>query len=86
MRLVKDWKWIVQKGWQFRLNILAAFFSGLEAWFSFVDPYTLPDWIPPGSFAALAGVTAILANLLRLFAQIRPPVKDRPENVEADTK
>lgn len=84
MRLVEDWKWIVQKGWQFRLNILAAVLSGLEVWFSFVDPYTLPEWIPPGTFAALAAVTSILANILRLVVQVRPPVKDS-DNAEADT-
>jgi hypothetical protein len=76
MRLVEDWKWIVVKGWQFRLNILAALLSGVEAWFSFVDPYTLPEWLPPGTFAVLAAVTAILANFFRVLAQIRPPVKD----------
>jgi hypothetical protein len=69
MRFHDQWWNIVKKAWSFKLNLLAILLSGLEVWFSFVDPGTLPDWMPPGTFAALAMLTTMAANFARLIAQ-----------------
>ncbi|QIG67360.1 hypothetical protein EVB39_031 [Rhizobium phage RHph_TM3_3_9] len=82
MRLVDDWKWIVWKGWQFRVTLLAILFSGLEVYFSMINPYTLPEWLPPGTFAAIAAVTSVFANLFRLLAQRRTPNADQQDTTE----
>ena len=67
MKLIPNWRDVLRKAWSFRLNILSTILSGLEVWFTFVDPYSLS--IPNGMFAALAVVTTILANVARLMAQ-----------------
>lgn len=71
--LAEDWKWIAKKAWSFRLTILAAALSFFEVYFSFVDPYSLPAWLPPGSFAVLAGLTSVVANIARIVAQRKEP-------------
>ncbi|ASY62545.1 hypothetical protein SJ05684_c10880 [Sinorhizobium sojae CCBAU 05684] len=67
MKLIADWRAVLRYAWSFRLNILAALLSGLEVWFTFINPESLP--IPHGTFAALACVTTILANIARFVAQ-----------------
>ncbi|MGN8022250.1 hypothetical protein ACTJJ7_16225 [Phyllobacterium sp. 22229] len=67
MKLLPNWKAVARYAWSYRLNIFAALLSGLEVWFTFVDPSSLP--IPNGTFAALAVLVNILASAARLIAQ-----------------
>lgn len=67
MRLLPNWKAVARYAWSIRLNLISTLLSGLEVWFTFIDPDSLP--IPNGTFAAAAVVTTILANITRLMAQ-----------------
>lgn len=69
MKLHSDWKAIARYAWSYRLNIIAALLSGLEVWFTFIDPYSLP--IPNGMFAILAVLVNILASVARLVVQTK---------------
>ena len=66
MQLVNDWKKVVKKGWQFRLNILSALLSAAE----FLLPY-INEWhdIPRGLFAILSVITILSANVARVISQ-----------------
>ncbi|CAN7493058.1 hypothetical protein LJR231_003449 [Phyllobacterium sp. LjRoot231] len=69
MNLLPNWKAVMRYAWSYRLNIIAALLSGLEAWFTFIDPYSLP--IPNGTFAVLAVLVNILASGARLVVQTK---------------
>lgn len=69
MKLLPNWKAVLRHAWSYRLNIIAALLSGLEVWFTFIDPYSLP--IPNGVFAMLAVVVNLLASMARLVVQTK---------------
>ena len=69
MKLIPNWKAVLRYAWSYRLNIIAALLSGLEVWFTFIDPYSLA--IPNGMFAALAVVVNLAASAARLVVQTK---------------
>lgn len=66
MRLITDWKRVLQRAWSVRLMLIAALLSGLEVAMPYLDGYV--D-IPPRLFALLSGLTVAAAFLARIVAQ-----------------
>lgn len=66
MRLVQDWKRVLQRAWSVRLMLIAAVLSGLEVAMPYLDGYV--D-IPPRLFALLSGLTVAAAFIARIVAQ-----------------
>ncbi|MBX5143221.1 hypothetical protein HJB79_31425 [Rhizobium lentis] len=66
MKLVSDWKRVLQRAWSIRLMLIAGALSGLEFALPYLDGYV--D-IPPRLFAALSGLTVAAAFVARLVAQ-----------------
>lgn len=66
MTLLPDWKRILTKAWSIKFMIGAAVLSGIEVVMSILQP---SNALPPGVFAALAGVVTSLALVARLLAQ-----------------
>ena len=75
MKLVRNWAAVLRYAWSVRLMALAAVLSGAEVAIPYLDG-VLP--IPPGLFAALAGVTTLGAMLARMVAQA-PLQKDKDQ-------
>ena len=71
MKLVDEWNWLVRKAWSVRLIMLAGVLSGLEVCFSVLSAYQVQTTIPPGVFAALAGLVSFAALIARFVAQSR---------------
>lgn len=71
MRLVDEWRWLVQRAWSVRLLAIAAVLSGLEVCFSVMSAYQVQTVIPPGVFAVLSGLTTVAALIARFVAQAR---------------
>jgi hypothetical protein len=61
-----DWKKIVTKAWSIRLIAAAFVLTGIETYFGV---FGSPSWLPPGTFAALSGLTSAAAFVARLYAQ-----------------
>lgn len=70
MRLVQDWKRVLQRAWSVRLMLIAAVLSGLEVAMPYLDGYV--D-IPPRLFALLSGLTVAAAFIARIVAQRNIP-------------
>lgn len=68
MTLLPDWKSILTKAWSVKFMGLAAALSGLEVVFSILQP-TMADSLPPGLFAASAGLVTAAALVARVLAQ-----------------
>lgn len=66
MKLLPDWKQVLQKAWSVKFMVLAAVMSGAEVIMSILQP---SNTLPPGVFAALAGVVTSIALVARLMAQ-----------------
>ena len=66
MTLVSNWKEILHKAWSVRLIALVVLFSGLEVAMPFLEGVI--D-VPPGVFAAIAGLVSSMAILARILAQ-----------------
>ena len=66
MTLLPDWKRILTKAWSIKFMLGAAALSGVEVVMSILQP---SNTLPPGVFAALAGVVTSLALVARLLAQ-----------------
>lgn len=66
MRLVANWRAVLQRAWSVRLMLLAAILSGIEVAIPFLDG-VLP--VEPGVFAALSGLAVTLAFVARFVAQ-----------------
>ena len=68
MNLVPHWRRVLKRAWSIRLMILAALLSGVEVALSFSD---VREWLelPPGIFAALAGLVSSAALVARLIVQ-----------------
>ncbi|GGE18037.1 hypothetical protein GCM10011390_41520 [Aureimonas endophytica] len=66
MRLIPDWRRVLARAWSIRFNALAFLLSMAEVAISYLNGY-LP--IPPGAFAALAGLISGAAFVARLVAQ-----------------
>jgi len=66
MRLITDWKRVLQRAWSVRLMLIAALLSGLEVAMPYLDGYV--D-IPPRLFALLSGLTVAGAFIARIVAQ-----------------
>lgn len=64
MKLVSEWKRVLQRAWSIRLMLLAGIFSALEVALPFFE-----HAIPQGIFAAASGLTAGAAFVARLVAQ-----------------
>lgn len=66
MKLLADWKAVMRKAWSIKFMIGAAMLSGIEVVMSILQP---SNALPPGVFAALAGVVTSMALVARLLAQ-----------------
>ncbi|MER5173951.1 lysozyme [Thioclava kandeliae] len=66
-KLLPDWREVLLRAWSIRLILLTAVLSGLEVVVSLLDADLLG--MPPGAFAALAGVISIAATVARLVQQ-----------------
>ncbi len=65
MTLIEDWKLVLSKAWSVKFQVLAAFFTTLEA----TVPYVKPDGTNSNVFALLAGSATLLALIARVLAQ-----------------
>lgn len=66
MKLLDNWRDVLRKAWSIKFMILAALMSGAEVVMGILQP---SNTLPPGVFAALAGVVTSLALVARLMAQ-----------------
>lgn len=66
MKLLPNWRDVLHKAWSIKFMLLAAFMSGIEVVMSILQP---SNTLPPGVFAALAGVVTSAALVARLLAQ-----------------
>lgn len=66
MKLLDDWRAVLRKAWSIKFMLLAALLSGFEVVMSILQPSNV---LPPGVFAALAGVVTSMALVARLMAQ-----------------
>lgn len=66
MTLLKNWRDVLKKAWSVKFIVGAALLSGVEVVMSILQP---SNALPPGVFAALAGVVTSLALVARLLAQ-----------------
>lgn len=66
MRLLSNWKEILQRAWSIRLMLLAGLLSGIEVALPFFDGYV--D-VPIGIFALASAIVTFAAFIARLFAQ-----------------
>lgn len=66
MKLVNNWRAVIQRAWSVRLMVLAAVLSGAEVAMPYLDGYV--D-IPPRLFALLSGLTVAAAFIARIVAQ-----------------
>lgn len=69
MRLISDWKTVLQRAWSIRLLFVAGLLSGVEMTLPYLD--FLP--IPMGVFASLSFATTVSAFWARLVAQNNMP-------------
>lgn len=77
MTLLPDWKEVLTKAWSVRFIALAAVLSGVEVVVSVLQP-TMADDMPPGVFAALAGLVTAAALVARVLAQSEVKDADQP--------
>lgn len=66
MKLLDDWRAVLNKAWSIKFMLGAALLSGVEVVMSILQP---SNTLPPGVFAALAGVVTSMALVARLMAQ-----------------
>ncbi|TXH57180.1 MAG: hypothetical protein E6Q97_04765 [Desulfurellales bacterium] len=66
MKLLPDWRRVLEKAWSIKFMLLAGLLSGCEVVMSILEP---SNTLPAGVFAALAGVVTSLALVARLMAQ-----------------
>jgi len=66
MTLLPNWRDVLRKAWSIKFMVLAALMSGIEVVMSILQP---SNTLPPGVFAALAGVVTSAALVARLLAQ-----------------
>lgn len=66
MRLLDDWRRVLRRAWSVKFMLAAAALSGGEVVMSILQPN---NSLPPGVFAALAGVVTSMALVARLLAQ-----------------
>ncbi len=66
MTLLPNWRDVLRNAWSIKFMLLAALMSGAEVVMSILQP---SNTLPPGVFAALAGVVTSVALVTRLLAQ-----------------
>lgn len=66
MKLLPNWREVFRKAWSIKFMLLAAAMSGGEVVMQILQP---SNSLPPGVFAALAGVVTSAALVARLLAQ-----------------
>lgn len=66
MTLLPNWRDVLRNAWSIKFMLLAALMSGAEVVMSILQP---SNTLPPGVFAALAGVVTSIALVARLMAQ-----------------
>lgn len=66
MTLLPNWREVLKKAWSIKFMALAALMSGVEVMMSILQP---SNNLPPGLFAAMAGVVTSMALVARLLAQ-----------------
>lgn len=73
MAILPNWRDVLTRAWSIKFILLAAALSGSEVVFTVLTPELLG--VPPGLFAALAGLASAAALVFRLLAQpgITPP-------------
>ena len=70
MKLVDDWRLILKKGWSSWGAYLSFLFGALEGLVQVIFFFgSLPDWLHPGVFLALAMTTNAVIPLLRVIKQ-----------------
>ena len=67
VKLIHDWRAVLARAWSVRLILLAGLFSGLEVAVALLNADLLG--MPPGTFAALAGLVTFAALVSRFIAQ-----------------
>lgn len=65
MKLVENWRAVLDKAWSVKFNIAATAFGAAEVVVALVQP----AGIPGGVFAGIAAVVSIAANVSRIMAQ-----------------
>ena len=66
MTLLPNWRDVLKKAWSIKFMLLAGLMSGAEVVMQILQP---SNTLPPGIFAALAGVVTSVALVARLMAQ-----------------
>ncbi len=69
MKLIDEWRIVLNKAWSVKFQVIAALFSALEV----ALPLVKPDGTSNNVFAILAGVTTLLAIVARVLAQKEIP-------------
>lgn len=64
-KAIPNWKKLALRFWSVRLAVLAATLSAAEVMLQVWQP----DWVAPGTLAAIAGVVSLAAGIARLVAQ-----------------
>lgn len=75
MKLLSNWRGVLERAWSIRLMILAALLSGGEVAAPYLDGVV--D-LPQGVFAAMSGLISAAALLARLLAQGNIPDAETP--------
>lgn len=71
MKIVDEWRWLLQRAWSVRLLVIAALLSGLEVTIQVIVAFSINPIIPPGIFAVLSGLVTVAALIARFVAQTR---------------
>lgn len=66
MKLVDNWREVLRRAWSIKFMLLASVLSGTEVLISMLQPAAT---LPPGVFAAVAGLVTAMALVARLLAQ-----------------
>ena len=78
MKLVEDWKAILQKAWSVKFNIAAAFFGALEIAIVLIKPAAVPN----GIFVTIAFFISLATPYFRVQAQKELVTVAIPENAQ----
>ena len=81
MNLISNWQEVLQKSWNERFTIAAAFFGSAEVFFLAMSDYAFGA--PPGFFAGLAAMCSVAAAFARILDQpsIAPKVPAPPADI-----
>lgn len=69
--LIDEWRWVMRRSWSVRLMLIASVLSGLETTVGIMVAFSVKPPMPPGIFAAFAGLLTVAAAIARFIAQSR---------------